>query len=217
MRMKWGRMGLKGFDRHREISPEEWTVLEGKTASTPAPVAAPPKTVNRTTARVSAPAPIPMPKAKKRHFDPTIYDLLMWVDLVVGTYSLFQLFGPFVGLLVGAKISLFFEAGRRKMHIPNEAPSAEWGTTKREQEEDNYRMLNNVKSFAFIIVACLSGIFTWANGQSFFAALKVYAPQLATTSTADYCARMFALAVTAISLSSMLTIAISSRTKSVVR
>lgn len=205
MRMRWGRCGNSDFEQSREITTEE---LERYNAKYP-PVAAL-KTMSRLSAtNVTTSTSTVKQVAKQNEWMANIkqvgiYDLLMWADLVLGTYSLFILFGPLAGLLVGTKISLFFEQARRTMRRkPRNIEQYEYNSNNYVQAQIHNDRLTRTKNFQLAIAILLCGVFCWANGQNFYRAILANTPDLAQGVLADYAARTFALLVTTIALSSM--------------
>jgi hypothetical protein len=211
MRMRWNRCGNTDFDRHREITNEE---IQRYRAKHPEPSLTPAPEATITEPTVSRPKLTPMPAQNNKPI-PTqwdrikdrvgLYDLLMWADITLGTYSLFLIFGPLAGLLVGVKISLFFEAARRIMRrVPAQTEGLSESSHNKAYEH-NLR-LTRTKQFVMSISVFLSAIFCWANGQNFYRAMVAHTPDLTQTHVGDIAARTFAIAVTAIALSAMYTL-----------
>ena len=206
MRMRWGRCGNTDFDQSREITPEE---LEKYNTKYPqSAITEKVKTMSRLS-ETNITTTTSKPVAQKADWFTTIkqvgiYDLLMWADLVLGTYSLFIIFGPLAGLLVGTKISLFFEQARRTMRRkPRNIEQYEYNSNNYVQAMIYNSRLTRTKNFQLGIAILLCGIFCWANGQNFYRAILANTPDLAQSVLADYAARTFALIVTTIALSSM--------------
>lgn len=213
MRMRWVRCGNTEFNQERTVTPEELERYTAKFQPVP-PAATKPKLSTAIPVQNTKTTTKPLPtrwQAIRENIG--IYDLLMWADLVLGTYSLFIIFGPLAGALVGAKISLFFEKARRIMRRrPTNLTGVEYTTPAYQKGLEHNDRLRRTKVFVTGIAIALSFIFAWANGQNFYRAILANTPDLAANNIADYAARVFAIVVTTIALSAMHTINLESNT-----
>lgn len=214
LRMRFNRLGLE-FRQERIMTAAELAIYRAQHPEAPkkntptAPEVTPATTTPRNKPTTQDTKPTTKPATR---LQVGIYDLLMWADWTLGTYSLTIIFGPLAGLLVGLKTTLFGEATRRMMRrSPIAIP--EYGHPNYQAATDQAEALRRTKAFVSSISVALSLLFCWANGQTFYRSILVNTPDLTHTNLADYAARTFAVAVTLISLSSMYALALQARTQ----
>jgi hypothetical protein len=167
VRMAFPSMGLSNFDRSRAVTPNEVAVIterygDKKKVSTTA------KNKPKATPAVTITMPVEQPAVIKPQFkiDVTLPDMIIWGEIGLGWYSLFNLAG-ISGLGFGAVATIFYEFSRQVIRRTYKEVPQPWTMASdiAQAYNDNLRELKKICFGISMLIAC---VFCFSNWQSFY-------------------------------------------------